>query len=229
MGYKTAAAALATPTFFGQLFVTVLINLGANFGLPWLTYSNWGARKEYASYPSPPVWAWSYEVNSNIALDVMLSHILIGLLLTWAGSGGAQKDVKLKKLDVLEPNVLRRLPWSLTPAIVPGIFWRGIAMAIYLPMVAGWPMLLLIWAIVGNGTAPGWPYILWKGMWITFVVVPVVFVIVFLSAISRSSFPELDYDLLEVHGHTMAEDVHGLGAPVSRSHSGMDAMESAVK
>lgn len=198
--FHTAREAFLTPSFAAQLLISILINLGANLGIPWLTYSSFGNRKERASYPEPSVWTWSYEINSNIALDIMLSHIMVGLLMTWAGSGGAQKDVKLKKLDVLDPAVLRRWPWSWTPAAVPGAFLRGIVMAVYVPLFAGWPLLLVIWAAVGNDPTPGWPYILFKGLWVSLVLVPVVYSIVFLGAISRNSFPELDYDLLGVGG-----------------------------
>lgn len=200
MGFKTARAALSSPTFAAQAFITILINCLVNLGLPYATYSNWGSRDHAEQFPSLYMWRWNYEVQSCIALDVFLTHFLLGAFCTWAGSGGAQKDVRERKCPTLEPAALARRPWVLTPVNVRSIFWRGLAIGVYTCVVAGIPLGLLVWLFVQNGTWQGYSYVWVKGIYAGVVLAPAVYTLVFLSAIDRRNFPELEYAMLGVGG-----------------------------
>lgn len=190
---KTVRAALSTPTFMVQMFLTVAVNLTVNLGIPWGTFSNWGARTEPVQFPAVAMWAWNYEVSSCIGMDLLLTHFLLGCLCTWTSTGAAQKDVRDRKCPMLEPSALSGRPWCYTPAIVRSVFLRGIAMGVYVSVLMGVPVLLVTWMAVGSGTWPGYSYVITKGIYAgVFIAVPV-YVVVFLAAIDRRSFPEAEY------------------------------------
>jgi hypothetical protein len=191
--HRSVRAALGTPTFAVQVFITTAINVLINVGLPYATYSNWGARTHAEQFPSVGVWAWNYEIGSCIALDVLLTHFLLATLCTWTTSGAAQKDVREGKCAPLEPATLARRPWVLTPVNVRSLFWRGLAMGTYFTLLAGVPVFLLVWVAVRGGTWPGYSYVLVKGLYAGLLLAPAVYVLVFLSAIDRRNFPELAY------------------------------------
>lgn len=191
--HRSVRAALRTSTFAVQVFITTAINVLINVGLPYATYSNWGARTHAEQFPSVGVWAWNYEISSCIALDLVLTHFLLATLCTWTTSGAAQKDVREGKCAPLEPATLARRPWVLTPVNVRSLFWRGLAMGLYFSVLVGVPVLLLVWLAVRGGVWPGYSYVLVKGLYAGLLVAPAVYVLVFVSAIDRRNFPELAY------------------------------------
>ena len=196
MAYKTARAALNSPTFFVQAFLTIVINCIVNIGIPYATYSNWGARDHAEQFPAIGMWRWNFEVQSCIGLDIFLTHFLLGMMCTWAGSGGAQKDVRERKCPTLEPAALARRPWVYTPVNIRSMFWRGIAMGLYFCLLAGVPILFLTWLVVRGDMWPGYSYVWVKGIYAGVFLATAVYVLVFLSAIDRRNFPELEYNML---------------------------------
>lgn len=194
--FKTVKAALSTPTFVVQSLITVIINVAANLGLPYGTYSNWGARRNPDQFPALGVWSWNYEVGSCLGMDILLTHFLLGTLCTWASTGGAQKDVRERKCKALEPAALAQRPWVYTPVNVRSVFWRGLAMGFYVTALLGVPVLLLVWAAVGNGTWSGYSYVITKGIYAGVFLAFGVYVLVYLSAIDRRNFHELEYTAL---------------------------------
>ena len=192
--FRSVTAALTTPTFAVQAFITVVINLIANLGLPYGTYSNWGARTEPAQFPALGMWTWNYEVGSCLGLDILLTHFLLAMLCTWASTGGAQKDVREKKCRMLEPAALAARPWVFTPVNVRSLFWRGVAMGFYVELLLGVPLMFLVWACVGAGTWPGYSYVIVKGIYAGVFLALGVYTLVFLAAIDKRNFTELQAD-----------------------------------
>lgn len=191
--FKSVKAALSTPTFIVQSLITVIVNLTVNLGLPYGTYSNWGARRNPEQFPALSMWAWNYEVGSCLALDIFLTHFLLATFSTWASTGGAQKDVRERKCKALEPAALAQRPWVFTPVNVRSLFWRGLAMGCYVTILLGGPVLLLTWAAVGNGTWSGYSYVITKGIYAGIFLAFGVYVLVYLAAIDRRNFVEFDY------------------------------------
>ena len=198
--FRTVRAALATPTFIIQAFLTIAINLLVNLGIPYATYSNWGARTHPGQFPSIGMWDWNYEVGSCIGMDILLTHFLLATMCTWASSGAAQKDVRERKCSALEPSALAASPWVYTPVNVRSLFWRGLAMGFYVTLLVGIPVLFLVWIGVRNGTWPGYSYVIIKGIWAGVFLAFPVYVLVFISAIDKRNFPEFEYSALASPG-----------------------------
>ena len=100
MAFQTTREALTSTAFFVQAFLAFCINGAINGVIAWITMSNWGQRKEVLQYPSVPVWRWSYELNSNGAMDVLLTTFFIAYFSVILGSSGVMKDVREKKCKV---------------------------------------------------------------------------------------------------------------------------------
>lgn len=184
MAIRTAREAYRTPTFAIQMFITMLVNFGVNFGLEWATMSNWGARPNTVSWPTLPVWRLNPDVNSCLALDILLTSFMIGLMCMLLATGGTQKEVREKKCDVLEPGVIDGGLWRYTPVRYRGLGTRSCATGAYFLVIAGLPTLLLLWAIVRDGEMAGYDYTVFKGVWAVFVAMGV-YALVFVSAIDK--------------------------------------------
>lgn len=234
--FETAGQALSSKAFIGQACIAFVINGAINGVIAWATMSSWGQRQETLQYPSIPVWRWSYELNSCGCLDVLLTTFFISYFSVLLGTAGVRKDVREKKCEVsgarcgspfavcripccpsqmIETTALRVGFWRFTPVAVMNACVRAFLLGVQVSAFIGMPTLLFIWAAIGNGEAPGLNWCIFKGVWASFVALPV-FVIVFLSAIDKRHFrAELEFEQL-VNAGTAYEGAEGWLADLHR-------------
>lgn len=169
-----SAAALSTAAFKKALLLNVMLALVFNLLLPLVA----GSAKR-------PRHLWQGPLDVNVGFDTVLSHVLTGVLTTWFGTGGAAALVRDGSLPPLAPAVLRRLPWRHTPAAIASLLLRGVAMGAATLLLA--PPLFLATFTVWRGApdVPGLWWVLSKGLYISFVATPPVYVLVFLAAIAN--------------------------------------------
>jgi hypothetical protein len=207
MAITTWQGAYRTSTFWSQLVITMIINFGVNFGLEWATMSNWGGRSNTAAWPSIPVWKWSPDLNSCIGLDINLTAFMVGAMCMLLATGGTQKEVREKKCDVLEPAATSSGFWLWTPVRYHrSLGVRSCATGAYFLALVGLPTTLLLWAIVGNGEMNGYTYTVFKGVWAMAMSMSV-YALVFVSAIDKRNFPELEFErLMELQAAAAEKD-----------------------
>jgi len=193
--FPTAAAAYRSPTFAVQLAITMLINFGVNFGLEWAFMSQWGKQPNTALWPRIPALRFEAPLNSCLALDLLLTPFMIGWLCTLFATDGTQKEVREKKCDVLDPAAIEGGWWALTPVPIKGLQPRALATGLWAAALFGVPTFLIAWAAVGAGAMDGYAYTCFKGCWAP-VVSAAVYALVFPAAISKSCFPELEFQAL---------------------------------
>ena len=194
MGYTSTREVVLKSTFIPQTLLTMAINFGINFGLAWATYSNWGKRgHDYGTWPTIAVWTWSYEVGSCIAFDLVLTSTLMGFFCTLLATGGAQKDVKDKKVDVIDPALLDSGWWRWTPARVRGLCLRSLAQGLYWTALGYLPTIAILSIAIRGGTMPGLAYVIFKGIWAFFLAGPM-FSVVYFSALDKRHFPDLEFE-----------------------------------
>lgn len=194
--FETAGQALSSKAFIGQACISFVINGAINGVIAWATMSNWGQREETLQYPSIPVWRWSYELNSCGCLDVLLTTFFIAYFSVLLGTAGVRKDVREKKCEMVETAALRVGMWRYTPVAVMNSCVRAFLLGVEISAFIGMPTLLFIWAAIGDGEAPGLNWCIFKGVWASFVALPV-FSVVFLSAIDKRHFrAELEFEQL---------------------------------
>jgi hypothetical protein len=194
MPYQNVREVLKKSTFFAQLALTIAINFGINFGLAWATYSNWGAKgHNYNDWPAVGVWKLNPEVNSCIAMDMMITSVFIAFFCTLLGTNGAIKDVKDKKCDVMASSVTATGWWRYTPVGYHNLCARSAASACYFTLLMGIPSLLVVWMAVQGGEMSGIAYTTFKGIWVCFYAIPV-YIIVYFAAIDVRNFPEIEFE-----------------------------------
>lgn len=194
--FTTAVQALSSKAFIGQLIVTMLINFGVNFGFAWGTYSEWGGHTSRASWPVIYATQWNPELNSSLAMDVPLTSFLLACLCTLLATNGAMKDVRDKKCDMLDSRVTATGWWLYTPVRVHNLLLRSLAAGVYFTILVGIPTFFLLWACTGNNGMPGFAYVMFKGFW-AMALSASVYVCVFMAAIDRRNFPELEFESLQ--------------------------------
>lgn len=201
MPYKSFREVVRRSTFIPQLILTFCINFGINFGLAWSSYSNWGAKgHSYETWPSIGVWKWNPEVNSCIAMDLALTCLFMGTLCTLFGTGGVVKDVKDKKVDVLDPSVVSKGIWRFTPVRIHNLCLRSLAQGFYSLLWAGVPTLIVLSiAFRGDDTIPGLAWTCFKGIWAGCVVLPM-FCVVYAAGLDPRNFPEMEFEALMHEG-----------------------------
>lgn len=208
MAFKTVKEALTSKSFRGQLFMTILINFAINFGFGWGSYNGWGKRTDTSTWAQSAVWAWNYELNSNLAMDLSLTSFFIGCFCMLLGTNGALKEVHEKKCDYLAVNAIPKThPLArFTPLKIQNLCLRSLAVGFYFWILTGVPTILVLWMAIGSGTMPGLSYVILKGIFAAIVCQPV-FVLVFLSAIDARNFPELEFDaLMKMAGGSAGKD-----------------------
>jgi hypothetical protein len=196
MGYATTKEAVRKSTYIGQTVISMCINFGINFGIAWATYSNWGKRKhDYNTWPSVGVWTWNYDVNSCIALDLFLTAFLMSFFCTLLATGGAQKDVKDKKCDVVEPALLQSGWWRWTPVRFRGLCFRSLMQGLFWVLVGWLPSIIVLSIAIRGETIPGLAWVIIKGLWAFFFALPI-YSIVYFAALDKRNFPELEFEAL---------------------------------
>lgn len=196
MGYTSTKEVMKKSTYVGQLIISACINFGINFGIAWATFSNWGKRgHDYNTWPSVYVWKWNYDVNSCIAFDLLLTAFFISFFCTLLGSGGAMKDVKDKKCDVIEPELLASRWWRLTPVRFRNLCLRSLAQGAFWIVLAWIPSMIILSIAVRGEAVPGLAYVSFKGVWAFVVAIPV-YTIVYFAALDKRNFPELEFESL---------------------------------
>ena len=151
-------------------------------------FSSWGGNKTASDWPRLAVWRMDTGIFSSIFLDLLLSSFLIGFLVTLLGTFGTQLEVKMKRCETLAPELLSRGWWRYTPAPVPGLLKRSLAVGGAAALVIAVPSVLIMWCIVQGGTMLGLAFVIFKGLWAV-PAAAAVYVVVFLSAISAANFP----------------------------------------
>lgn len=193
--YTTVSAAYRSPTFAGQLIVTMLINFGVNFGIEWATMSEWGKKRDPAAWPGIAAVRMDTAVNSCLILDMLLTTFSCGFLCTLLATGGTEKEVREKKCLMLEPTAIAGGWWRWTPTPIENLCFRSLVMGVYVTGIIGIPSFLFAWAGIGNGYMNGYSYVVFKGIWGTFVSA-VVYTLAFPAAINKNSFPDLEFEEL---------------------------------
>ena len=142
------------------------------------------------------MWAWSYEANSCIAFDLVLTAFLLPFACTLLGTAGVLKDVRDKKCDTVEPALLRGGVWRYAlPVRVRNLCLRSTAQGVFWTVLAFPPTILIIWMFVQGGAMSGLGYTIFKGIWATFFAVPI-FCVVFFAGLDKRNFPELEFEAL---------------------------------
>ena len=144
-------------------------------------------------------------LNSCLALDMLLTTFLIGLLCSLAGTPGTQQEVKDKKCEALDPQVFEaEALWRYTPVVIRSIGLRSLALGLFTTAVVGVPSFLLVLCGVGaQGAMPGQAYVIFKGVWAMFVSA-FVYTFVFPPAIDKRNFPDLEFQ--EFHSAINGEE-----------------------
>jgi hypothetical protein len=197
MVFKTALESYRSPTFIGQVILTMAINFGINFGLEWATLSKWGDRSNTEAWPDLEMWVLNTDVNSCLGMDVLLTSFLIAFFCTLLATGGTQKEVREKKCDVLDPEATAAGLWRYTPVRFRGLCARSCAMGFFFLALCGLPTVLLLWAAVGSspGAWSGYAYTVFKGCWAS-AMSALVYALLFPAAIDKRNFPELEFEEL---------------------------------
>jgi hypothetical protein len=195
MVYKTVREAFRSKTFAGQMIMTAIINFGVNFGFEWASMSEWGARKNTAAWPALTMWTLDADINSCIGMDLLITAFMIGFMCMLLATGGTQKEVREKKCEVLDPTATAKGFWSYTPVRHRNLCFRSLMSGIYLTVFFGVPTVLIVWAAVGSGTMPGLDYTVFKGLWAA-PVACAIYCCVFLAAIDKRNFPEIEFEAL---------------------------------
>ena len=153
------------------------------------------------TYPNPAAWPGIPAVRLNtaigscLALDLLLTTFAMGFFCTLLATGGAQREVRNKKCQVLAPQAFLQGYWLYTPVVLRDLFARSLAMGLYNVALAGAPTFLLAWASIGDGLFNGYSYTVFKGVWCMLVSVPL-YSVIFPAAIDRRCFPELEFEEL---------------------------------
>lgn len=192
--FETAGAAYRSPTFAVQLFITMVINFGVNFGLEYATLSNWGKNPNRAAWQGMAAWRMNAN-NSCLSMDMLITTFAIGFMCTLLATGGTQKEVREKKCDVLNPAATEGGWWVYTPVNIRNLCCRSLATGLYITALIGLPSFLIAWACVGGGAMEGYTYTVFKGIWAMAISV-VVYALVFPAAINKRNFPELEFEEL---------------------------------
>lgn len=196
MPYTSNREVVCRSTFIPQLILSACINFGINFGLGWGTYSNWGGRHhDYDTWPVAYAVKSNPDTNSSILSDMAITAVLLPFFCTLFGTGGAVKDVKDRKVQTIDPDLLKRGFWRFTTVRVRNLFLRSLLTAMYIFVLVGIPSFLIVWAAVGNGHMTGLNFVIFKGLWTFFMAVPV-FPIVYFAALDARGFPEFDFSAL---------------------------------
>lgn len=124
-------------------------------------------------------------IFSSIFLDLLVSSLLIGLITCFLCTLAIQREVRLRRCDVLPPERLARGWWRCTPVSLRGIIKRSLAMAVWTFVAIGLPTTLILWCIVQGGTISGLAFVIFKSAWAALCAVPV-FVLVFFAALSTA-------------------------------------------
>jgi hypothetical protein len=142
-------------------------------------------------------------LNSCLALDMMLTPLMIGLLCSLAATPGTQKEVKDRKCETLDPALFEvEAVWRYTPVFIRGLGLRSLALGVYTAVLLGLPSFLLVWAVVGSGTMDGHAYTYFKAPW-AMLVSAFVYTLVFPTAIDKRNFPEIEFmDFASAHTDT---------------------------
>lgn len=132
-----------------------------------------------------------------LLLEIPLSAFLIGYMCTLLATGGLQKDVRMKKCDVLDPYAIQQHSfWRYTPANIRDLCLRSFAQGVLNTVVVGFPTFLLMWASIGRtGKIEGYNYCVFKGVWSLFLG-GATFLFVFPAAINKANYPELEFEEL---------------------------------
>jgi hypothetical protein len=217
MGYTNARDVFLKSTYIPQTILSCCINFGINFGLAWASYSNWGKRgHDYDTWPSISVWKWNYDVNSCMALDLFMTAFLMGFFCTLLATGGAQKDVKDKKCEAIEPGVLERGLWRWTPVRFRNICIRSLAQGLFWVILAYVPTIIILSIAVRGGAIGGLGFVCFKGIWAFFLAAPM-YTVVYFAALDRRNFPEMEFDsLMRLTGNKDAADMPPLVGQVGR-------------
>ena len=144
-------------------------------------------------------------IGNCLALDMLVTAFAMGFFCTLLATGGAQREVRDKKCQVLAPQAYLQGYWLYTPAVIRDLFARSFAMGLFLVALAGAPSFLLVWASIGRGLFSGYAYTVFKGVWCMLISAPL-YAVIFPAAIDRRCFPELEFEelLQRVEGRAAA-------------------------
>lgn len=213
MPYTNARDVIFKTYYFGQLAVNIVINGVINGVLAYGTYSNWGSRKEVETWPEVYVWKVNPETNSCAALDVALTCFFIGCMCTLFGTGGVIKDVKDKKVDVMDTAVTKTRWWRFTPVRIENLCMRSLAQGFFTLLWGGVPTLIILSLALQGGSMSGVGFTVFKALWAAFFIAVPVFTIAFFAGMDARHFPELEFESLMRAGGMGAAATSALTAP----------------
>lgn len=196
MPYTNARDVIFKTYYFAQLGVNVVINGLINGVLAYGTYSNWGSRKEPATWPGVWVWKMNSETNSCAALDIILTCFFIGCMCTLFGTGGVMKDVKDKKVDIMDTAVTKGGWWRFTPVRIENLCMRALAQGLYAIVWGGVPTLIIFSLALQGDSMSGLGFTVFKALWAAFFLAIPIFTVAFFAGMDARHFPELEFESL---------------------------------
>ena len=134
-------------------------------------------------------------IGNCLALDMLVTAFAMGFFCTLLATGGAQREVRDKKCQMLAPQAYLQGYWLYTPVVLRDLCARSFAMGLGLAALVGAPTFLIMWASIGGGVLNGYSYTVFKGVWCMLVSAPL-YAVIFPAAIDRRCFPELEFEAL---------------------------------